>query len=66
MPRLPTSPTDRLARALQPYLVAVAVVSVGVAARIVLMPSLGDALPFITLFPVVFVVAYFLTPGEKP
>jgi PAS domain S-box-containing protein len=63
VPRLPTSPTDRLVRALLPYLVAVAVVSVGVVARIFLMPSLGTALPFITLFPVVFVAAYFLGLG---
>jgi PAS domain S-box-containing protein len=59
----PTEPLARLMRALLPYLLAGAAVSVGVLLRLLLARVLGAELPFITLFPVVFVVAYFLGFG---
>ena len=39
------------------YLLAVAAVAVAVAIRAVLTPALGTALPFITLFPAIFIIA---------
>ena len=59
----PTEPFARLMRAVLPYLLAGAAVSVGVLLRLLLARVLGAELPFITLFPVVFVVAYFLGFG---
>ncbi len=58
-----TEPLARLMRALLPYLLAGAAVSAGVLLRLLLARVLGTELPFITLFPVVFVVAYFLGFG---
>jgi PAS domain S-box-containing protein len=49
--------------ALLPYLLAGAAVSAGVLLRLLLARVLGTELPYITLFPVVFVVAYFLGFG---
>jgi len=46
-------------RAMRPYLWSLAAVAVAVAVRALLAPLLGPALPFITLFPAVFLVAYF-------
>jgi PAS domain S-box-containing protein len=43
---------------LLPYLWAVAAVGLGVASRVALRPLLGAELPFITLFPAIFVAAY--------
>ena len=59
----PTEPLARLMRAVLPYLLAGAAVSAGVLLRLLLARVLGAELPFITLFPVVFVVAYFLGFG---
>lgn len=42
-----------------PYLWAIAAVSIGVVLRTLLNPLLGTELPFITLFPAIFVAAYF-------
>ncbi len=50
-------------RAVLPYLLAGAAVSAGVLLRLLLARVLGVELPFITLFPVVFIVAYFLGFG---
>ena len=50
-------------RKLLPYLWAIAIACAGVAARVLLLPHLGTELPFITLFPVVFVVAYLFGLG---
>jgi two-component system, cell cycle sensor histidine kinase and response regulator CckA len=41
-----------------PYLWAVVAVALGVQLRLMLIPELAQALPFITLFPAIFVVAY--------
>jgi PAS domain S-box-containing protein len=60
---LPTEPFARLMRAVLPYLLAGAAVSVGVLLRLLLARVFGGELPFITLFPIVFVVAYFLGFG---
>jgi two-component system cell cycle sensor histidine kinase/response regulator CckA len=43
---------------LPPYVLAVAAVALAVALRSALNPLIGTALPFITLFPAVFLVAY--------
>ena len=53
------SPSDppSVARATLPYVWAVAAVALGVAARSMLGPWIGSALPFITLYPAVFVAA---------
>src|SRR5215210_4429851 len=59
----PAEPSARLMRAVLPYLMAVAAISAGVLLRQVLARALGAELPFITLFPAVFVVAYFLGFG---
>jgi K+-sensing histidine kinase KdpD len=59
----PTEPLARLMRGALPYLLAGAAVSAGVLVRLLLARVLGAELPFITLFPVVFVVAYFLGFG---
>ena len=59
----PTEPLTRLMRALLPYVAAAAAVSLGVLLRLLLARPLGAELPYITLFPVVFVVAYFLGFG---
>jgi two-component system, cell cycle sensor histidine kinase and response regulator CckA len=56
-------PRVRLMAALLPYLLAGAAVSAGVLLRLLLARVLGTELPYITLFPVVFVVAYFLGFG---
>jgi two-component system cell cycle sensor histidine kinase/response regulator CckA len=42
-----------------PYFWAVAALCIGVVLRTVITPVVGGALPFITLFPAVFVAAYF-------
>src|SRR5437016_2590339 len=62
-PRPPDESTGSPARRLLPYLWALAITSVGVAARVLLVPRLGVELPFITLFPAVFVVAYLFGLG---
>jgi PAS domain S-box-containing protein len=62
-PRPPDESTGSPVRKLLPYLWAVAITSVGVATRVLLVPRLGSELPFITLFPVVFVVAYLFGLG---
>ena len=62
-PNLPHAVPNRFARALLPYLAAVSAVSIGIALRVLLVPYLGGQLPYITLFPAVFVVAYFLGLG---
>ena len=59
----PTDPRARLMRALLAYFLAGAAVSFGVLLRLLLARVLGAELPFITLFPVVFVVAYYLGFG---
>ena len=56
----PGGPPDRLRswrRRLPAYVAAIVAVAVAVAARAVLTPALGTALPFITLFPALFIVA---------
>jgi two-component system cell cycle sensor histidine kinase/response regulator CckA len=53
-PDQPTPPGQRLL----PYLWAVAAVSIGVVLRMLLAPVLGTSLPFITLFPAVFVAGF--------
>ena len=60
---MPTDTVNRLGRLLLPYLAAVAAISLGVLLRLLLVPQLGAELPFITLFPAVFVVAYFFGLG---
>lgn len=57
----PTSSTwrpDSLAARVRPYAWAVLAVLVGTALREAITPVVGSALPFITLFPSVFVAAY--------
>jgi two-component system cell cycle sensor histidine kinase/response regulator CckA len=58
-----TEPLARLMRVVLPYLLAGAAVSAGVLLRLLLARMVGAELPFITLFPVVFIVAYFLGFG---
>jgi two-component system, cell cycle sensor histidine kinase and response regulator CckA len=53
-PRPPVPPLERL----RPYFWAVLAISVGLTLRALLTPVLGSALPFITLFPAVFIAAY--------
>ena len=43
---------------LSPYLLAIIAVAVMAAVRVLLAPVLGDELPFITLFPAVFLAAW--------
>ena len=62
-PNLPHDPLNRFARALLPYLAAVTAVSIGIVVRVFLASYLGAQLPYITLYPAVFVVAYFLGLG---
>ena len=50
-------PLSSWRRRLPAYLVALAAVAVAVAVRAALTPLIGVALPFITLFPTIFVVA---------
>jgi PAS domain S-box-containing protein len=47
-----------LGQRLLPYLWAVAATGLGIALRVSLTPALGRTLPFITLFPAIFLVAY--------
>ena len=54
---------SRLSRRVIPYVAALAAVSIAVFARLMLGPQLGTELPFITLFPMVFVVAFFFGLG---
>ena len=54
---------SRLSRRVIPYVAAVAAVSIAVFARLMLAPQVGTELPFITLFPMVFVVAFFFGLG---
>jgi two-component system cell cycle sensor histidine kinase/response regulator CckA len=49
---------ERWNRRLAPYLWAVLAVAIGVSLRSMLTPELQSRLPFITLFPAVFVTAY--------
>src|SRR4051812_46843923 len=55
---LPQGPS-LLEERLRPYAWAIVATVVGVALREVLNPILGTALPFITVFPAVFIAAYF-------
>src|SRR4051812_29022878 len=55
LPQGPTSLEERL----RPYAWAIIATLAGVALREVLNPVLGTALPFITVFPAVFIAAYF-------
>ena len=55
-PDRPASVKERLI----PYLWAVLVVAGGVFLRALLTPEVGHGLPFITLFPALFVVAYLV------
>jgi len=55
----PTGPPTSLEERLRPYVWAVLAVVAAIALRQALAPVLGSALPFITLFPAVFVAAYF-------
>jgi PAS domain S-box-containing protein len=63
MDRPPPIPLNRYASELVPYVLAVAAVSLGVMLRLMLAPRLGGALPFITLFPAVFLVALLFGLG---
>jgi PAS domain S-box-containing protein len=47
-----------LGQRLLPYIWAIAAVALGLALRSMLMPVLGTELPFITLFPAIFIAAY--------
>ena len=49
---------QRLESAAAPYFLSVVAVAAGVALRSLLHPELQNALPFITLFPAVFVAAF--------
>jgi PAS domain S-box-containing protein len=62
-PHPPNDALSRLARALLPYLAAVTAVSAGIVFRAFLLRFLGAELPYITLYPSIFVVAYFLGFG---
>src|SRR3954471_12667078 len=55
LPKQPASLEERL----RPYAWAILATLAGVALREVLKPILGTALPFITVFPAVFIAAYF-------
>jgi PAS domain S-box-containing protein len=54
----PQSAPASLEERLRPYAWAVLAVAAGVALRAIVTPLVGPALPFITLFPAVFVAAY--------
>jgi K+-sensing histidine kinase KdpD len=54
----PPSPSVPPLERLRPYLWAVLAISAGLTLRALLTPVLGSTLPFITLFPAVFVAAY--------
>jgi two-component system cell cycle sensor histidine kinase/response regulator CckA len=47
-----------LGQRLLPYIWAIIATGLGIALRVLLMPALGRTLPFITLFPAIFIVAY--------
>ena len=57
--RLSTDSLNRLGRLLLPYVASLGAVSIGVLIRLMLTPQLGTELPVITLFPVIFLVAFF-------
>lgn len=61
----PTKQLISLEERLRPYAWAVLAVMAGVVLRQTMTPVVGSALPFITVFPAVFVAAYFggLGPG---
>src|SRR5690349_14542715 len=61
----PPGRLQRLQQRLAPYLWACIAVAAGVLLRSLLTPQLKSSLPFITLFPAVFVAAYLggLGPG---
>jgi PAS domain S-box-containing protein len=58
-PSDPPQETASLEERLRPYAWAIVATLVGLGLRQLLNPLLGTALPFITLFPAVFVAAYF-------
>jgi two-component system cell cycle sensor histidine kinase/response regulator CckA len=47
-----------LGKRLLPYVWAIAAVGLAIAIRVFVMPALGGRLPFITLFPAIFIAAY--------
>src|SRR4051812_41084186 len=55
---LSSDPPPKLEERLRPYLWAMLAVAIGVALREAVTPVVGTALPYITLFPAVFVAAY--------
>jgi PAS domain S-box-containing protein len=64
MEREPTAePLNRFGRRVVPYGLAIAAVCVAALLRLLLTSQLGSELPFITLFPAVFVVAFYLGFG---
>ncbi|HEX3274685.1 MAG TPA: PAS domain S-box protein [Gemmatimonadales bacterium] len=62
-PEPPTDPLSRFGRRALPYGLAIGVVCVGALLRLLLTPVIGAELPFITLFPAVFVAAFYLGFG---
>jgi PAS domain S-box-containing protein len=60
---LSTDSLNRPGLLLLPYVASLAAVSIGVLLRLMLTPQLGTELPFITLFPVIFLVAFFFGFG---
>jgi two-component system cell cycle sensor histidine kinase/response regulator CckA len=62
-PRPPGDFTGSPVRKLLPYLGAAGITGIAVMVRVLLVPRLGVELPFITLFPAVFVVAYLFGLG---
>jgi PAS domain S-box-containing protein len=59
----PTDPLSRFGRRALPYGLAIGIVCIGALLRMLLTPLVGSELPFITLFPAVFVVAGYLGLG---
>jgi K+-sensing histidine kinase KdpD len=59
----PTDPLNPIQRRLLEYFLSLAAVSIAVLLRLLLRPEFGAELPFITLFPAVFVVATFFGLG---